>query len=37
MTKKLDVGKALEKLRDSDEPRSRMTKKIKRLRKRYDA
>jgi hypothetical protein len=25
MTKKLDVGKALEKLRDSDEPRSRMT------------
>ena len=25
MTKKLDVDKALEKLRDSDEPRSRMT------------
>jgi hypothetical protein len=25
MTKKLDVGKALEKLRGSDEPRSRMT------------
>ena len=25
MTKKLDVGKAREKLRDSDEPRSRMT------------
>jgi len=25
MTKKLDVGKALEKLRDSDKPRSRMT------------
>ena len=25
MTKKLDVGKVLEKLRDSDEPRSRMT------------
>ena len=25
MTKKLDVGKALEKLRDSNEPRSRMT------------
>jgi hypothetical protein len=25
MTKKLDVGTALEKLRGSDEPRSRMT------------
>ena len=25
MTKKLDVGNALEKLRDSNEPRSRMT------------
>jgi hypothetical protein len=25
MTNKLDVGKALEKLRDSDEPKSRMT------------
>jgi len=40
MTKKLDVGTALEKLRGSDEPRSRMSildEKIKHLRKRYDA
>jgi hypothetical protein len=40
MTKKLDVGTALEKLRGSDEPRSCMTildEKIKRLRKKYGA
>ena len=40
MTKKLNVGKALDKLRGSDEPKTRMTlldEKIRRLTKRFDA
>jgi hypothetical protein len=40
MTNKLDVGKALEKLRGSEEPKSRMTildEKIRSLMKRFGA